>query len=100
MGRSEIISDALLHFSSRSVMNPWLTLAEFRTSRNISTKRFAELERAGFGPTVTTMNRIKIVTAEAARAFDFAEGERVVRMLTDNAKRCTVDSEDVDAPNE
>jgi hypothetical protein len=81
-------------------MDPWLTLSEFRASRNISSKRFAELVRAGFGPNVTTMNRIKIVTAEAAQAFDIAEGDRIVAMLTHNAKRSAADTEEQRGENE
>lgn len=59
----------------------WSTLAEWRTSRRISTTQFREMEVAGIAPEITNAAGMKIVTLEASEAWEKTYGLRVLDAL-------------------
>ena len=68
------------------MMDSFLSLAEFRASRNLTSRQLANLVKIGAGPVVSMQGRKQIVTHEAALAFDRAMSERIVSALSSAAK--------------
>ena len=55
-----------------------LTLARFRAVHGLTAAQWARHCEAGTAPIVHTYGRKKIITFEAARAWQLAEGQRVI----------------------
>ena len=71
-----------------------MTLAAFRATFNVGPAQWCALARAGAAPAITVLGRTKFITAESARAWQEAQGERVVAALSAAAQAANFEQVD------